>query len=728
MRLAALALLVSTVFMTGCNSNLPRVLNPGAGSAQTIDLSPSPVELSNDTTASTFTVQNDIPGVAYTPTADPTCQSAGGGIFVAGDGQAQVDLAGTPVMFVVYAVGTPPASCSVSVRSSDGQTASVDVTYQVFVVQSVMRNQAITTAVSPGVTPSATTITKLGQVVSLVASGFSGTITAAVSGTGCTGSSGLEVNPKQLSGGAGTFTALAFGQGAISASCTVTVTDASSNRVAVPITLAIGALNKFTVTPSTKVQFGCAGTSTPKHCQTIQTLTLQETGATSFAIADRPALVKTCANSFQGPLKFVSNGGPPVSTVSGPAASVAFDGLLPTATLSCSRIVVTDGRSPEQTVNVPVESALATAPPPSISGPTAPSCKGNDPLVAAPSAPHGMFVWNPNGFPKYLTPLANDVIGIDPALCGASLVIPWIDVEPSNGNFQWQTVFDEAKPYTDKGLTVNLLFSDSTEGSTNNVTPAWVLAPVSQGGAPSITCTGDPQMPVYFSQQFEAYWEAFIAAAVKEFSFSNSSISANVGYMRFATAGGAEALMPPDYTDNGACQKLWTDAGLTYDVWKQHEINIVNAMAAQSTDKQLIVSLPDMAGAPTVYDMSNAVAAVAASKHVGFSFESLGIKPVSPPAPCNPSAKIIDLHWCQAYHNYAGVVPLNMQPITATSNGTWKIQDLLQYALDNNIQVFELYPDDWIQADSPEFPGFLNQAAQYKSALNAASLVLGVSH
>src|SRR5581483_1715693 len=91
MRFAALGLLLSTVLLTGCSSNLPRVLNPGSGTQQALELSPSPVELTNDTPVSSFTAQNDTPGLSYTATADPSCQTSAGGIYVAGDGQAQLD-------------------------------------------------------------------------------------------------------------------------------------------------------------------------------------------------------------------------------------------------------------------------------------------------------------------------------------------------------------------------------------------------------------------------------------------------------------------------------------------------------------------------------------------------------------------------------------------------------------------------------------------------------------
>jgi hypothetical protein len=54
---------------------------------------------------------------------------------------------------------------------------------------------------------------------------------------------------------------------------------------------------------------------------------------------------------------------------------------------------------------------------------------------------------------------------------------------------------------------------------------------------------------------------------------------------------------------------------------------------------------------------------------------------------------------------------------TNTRVATTDIGNLLQYALDNKIQIFkiqifELYPAEWLQADSPTSPGFMaaNQA------------------
>ncbi len=392
---------------------------------------------------------------------------------------------------------------------------------------------------------------------------------------------------------------------------------------------------------------------------------------------------------------------------------------------------VAEGYGPNQVIM-----CAPPVPPPAA---VPPPCKGNNPHVAVPGAPHGMYVWNPNHrSAAYQAALANDVIGKDPTLCGASLVIDWSDVETAKGVFDWSAVTAAALPYTSAGLTVNLLFADATEGPVNSVTPAWVTTAINLGGmgVPTVSCTGQPTMPVYFHPNYEAAWEQFIAAAIHQFSYANSPLAASVGYMRFGTAGGAEALPPPGYNDGGPCQALWAAAGFSTNAWNLHEANIINAMGREPTDKQIMVSLPYISGGPDVYAVSNLGAQVAAARNVGFSFENLGVSnvalPTSTPAACNPQAQIINLHWCQAYAAYVGKVPLAQQPITATTNTTVATMDigkLLQYARANRIQIFELYPEEWLQASSPTSPGFdpAKQAA-YQAALQAAALVLGATN
>ena len=157
---------------------------------------------------------------------------------------------------------------------------------------------------------------------------------------------------------------------------------------------------------------------------------------------------------------------------------------------------------------------------------------------------------------------------------------------------------------------------------------------------------------------------------------------------------------------------------------------MLNAMTSVQTPHQIIAALPRAPGGPTPFDLPNAFAAAAAAKHVGLSFESLGADGVAAPGTKPGRCQPAKLHWCAAYIKYAGVVPLAMQPITATqttTHGRLDISNVLQYALDNKIQIFELYAGEWLQANGatawqPYQPA---QQARYKAALQAASRTLG---
>jgi hypothetical protein len=245
---------------------------------------------------------------------------------------------------------------------------------------------------------------------------------------------------------------------------------------------------------------------------------------------------------------------------------------------------------------------------------------------------------------------------------------------------------------------------------------------------PTTSC-GGAKLPVYWNPKFEAAWTAFIKHAIDYFS-NKSPIKNQVGYLRFATGGGAEALAPPGAYGNGPCSKPLKALGYSYEVWKEHELKILDVMASTPSTHQIVAALPSVPGGKSDFELTNTFANAAAARRVGLSFESLGVDnvaaPGTKPARCDPSK----LHWCSAYIKHAGAVPLAMQPITSslkTNHAKIDISNLLQYALDNKIQIFELYPDEWLEANGvKEWQQFEpGKQAKYKAALEAASLVLG---
>jgi hypothetical protein len=764
-RLRVAVLLLTSSLLVACAQRYGTVPIPGAvtASAGTLVLSPEPLELSSDTPADDFTVQNDTPGSNYTPSADPSCQTASGGIAVAGDGQAQTDVASAPLMFLVYAFGTPPATCAITLTGPSGQFGAIDVTDEVAAVSSVHR---ATRSVSPGVLPGTLSFTASNQVMSLTATGFTGTATATA--TCPAGQGGISVNPKTIAG-TGTIVVAPYGQGSVQKTCTVTIADTTGSHVAIPVSLAIGALARFSVAPSV-AQFGCVGFTLPKHCQTNQPVVLSEAGTPSFTIADGPKVKQSCAIVFDGAMRMLTGDGTVAAREAGPTASVTFDGLLPTQGLDCNKIVLTDGGTPSQRVTIAISSVLG-APPPTLTAATAPSCSHTDSRVAVPTAPHGMFVWNPYIVSNtasvkgaYEAAMESTVIGNDKTLCGVSLVIPWADIEPqkvtaaNGGTYNWGFIVQEARPYTAHGLTVNLLFEDGPErGANNPITPSWVTA-ANGDNVPIVQCTNtnsappvEPPAPDYLSPVFEADWEAFMAAAVYEFSgagqadapassppFAQSTIAPHIGYMRFAIGFGVEA--EAGHLDEGDCMTQWkTLAGYSYAKWVQHERNIVNAMGSLRTDKQLMIALNSILPAPaSIYQPSDEISFLAASYHIGFGTENLGIAgvatPKSVPAACDPTSEAKpDLYWCQAFTRHLGEVPFEFQPInpstSLTSDGSvLDITNLLLYALDNNTQILEMYPQEWMAADVPSSDVFVkSKQAKYQAALSATSLVLGAA-
>ena len=158
-------------------------------------------------------------------------------------------------------------------------------------------------------------------------------------------------------------------------------------------------------------------------------------------------------------------------------------------------------------------------------------------------------------------------------------------------------------------------------------------------------------------------------------------------------------------------------------------------MGSQPTDKQIMASLPYVSGGPTVYTVRTWRRGGRGAWR-GLLVREPGVeqcrqRPTSTPAPCDTSATIINLHWCQAYTKYVGQVPFarSRSPRRPTRHGTIDIGNLLQYALDNHIQIFELYPEEWLSANSPTWPSFVHaNQAKYQAALQAAAQTLGATN
>ena len=714
----------------------------------TIELNPSPVDLTSDAPAAVITAQGDVAGVQYTAHADPSCATTSGSIAVAGDGVAQLDVAGSPLLFIAVATGTPPSSCTMTVTGSDGSLAPVEIDYSVVTLQTDMMNAATLRPLALSrntFAPSSVTIDSPTDVVTVNVSGFNGLTKSKVS---CSTPSGVGVSviPSSFNG-SGSVAIAPYGQGALSGTCAVAFTDSSSVTTKLTVTLDAAALHKLTVTPAS-VQFTCAGSS-PQTC-TTPNVTIAESGATQFKINNHPTLVNSCANLFNGPLKMATGGGTYATYVAGPQATVSFYGLLLTPTLSCKKIVIGDGGA--QTVAVHVAQRLASG----GTAATAPSCTGSDPLAPVANAPHGIYVWNPYREGGVEKQLEQYVLGpgsgppLDPDFCGASIVVVWSDVEASKGDYDWAAIDTLIKPYARPGVRVNLLLSDASEECcTNTETPAWIFT---QEGVGQVRCPNQPPYPNWLDPTFEKYYKAFIDAMIAHYSSGGGDpYASSIGYMRFGIGAGVEAY-PGHLEGMGTtphpCLNAWASATppFSYDAWLQYTLGIVHNLAQQTTDKQLMISLNyvsmyDSSNPNDAYSYADAVAAVAAPLGIAMGVQNLGISfdgtPVAgakvAPQACNPSAQSEDIYWCQVYMRHNGVVPFEFQPIVSPIDpGGYDltIAHLFQYGMDNNAQIFEIYPQDWVFKDDPaEYPSFTAATqAEYDAAFSATSLILGRNH
>lgn len=741
--------LLACLVVSGCagSGGTTPVITPFP--ASTLQLNPSPLELTSDHPAAVVTAQGDVAGVQYTPHAAGTCIGTSGSVAVAGDGIAQLDVADSPLMFIVVATGTPPASCEMTVAGSDGSFATVPISYSTITITQDLMNRAnvVQQVVANDATfsPSSVTISAPTDVVEVSASGFNGTTKSSVSCSGTSAGIGISVIPSSFNG-SGTIVIAPYGQGALSGSCIVTFTDATSARTALTVTLAAAALPKLTVSPA-NVQFSCAGSS-PQTC-TTSSVTIAESGATQFKINNHPTLVNSCANVFNGPLMMASGNGTYAPYVAGPQAKVSFYGLLPSSSLNCKKIYIGDGGS--QTVVVSVNQQIASG----GTAVTAASCTGPDPLAAVPNAPHGIYVWNPYREGNVEPQIEQYVLGpgttpLDPDICGASIVIPWADVETSKGTYDYSQINTWVRPYVKVGLRVNLLFEDTSEECcTDTGTPSWVFT---QDNVPQVNCPGQPPYPNWLNATYEADWEQFADAMIAHFSTGGgAAYAANVGYMRFAIGAGVESY--PGHIESAGttphpCLDAWAQASPAFSesAWLLHSLNIVRNLKNQTTDKQLMVSLNyvstyDASNPNDTYTYTNAVAAVAAPNGIAMGVQNLGISangtPVAganvAPRPCDPTKQYVDIYWCQAYMRHNGVVPLEFQPIVSpVAPGSYDITiaHIFQYGLDNNAQIFEIYPQDWVFKDDPaQYPSFTAATqAEYTAAFDTTSLILGRNH
>jgi hypothetical protein len=86
-------------------------------------------------------------------------------------------------------------------------------------------------------------------------------------------------------------------------------------------------------------------------------------------------------------------------------------------------------------------------------------------------------------------------------------------------------------------------------------------------------------------------------------------------------------------------------------------------------------------------------------------------------------------NWCNIFRKNAGKVPLILQTGHPTepdrSGEIGSMVDMLPFAVAQKVQIFELYPQDWLVAYDPYTPGYPKYHQEYQRVLEDTAKVLG---
>jgi len=337
---------------------------------------------------------------------------------------------------------------------------------------------------------------------------------------------------------------------------------------------------------------------------------------------------------------------------------------------------------------------------------TIPKC--SDPLssVAVPSAPHGLFVIL---FPGARINAQTDILLKNPAVCGANFYVVWKEVDrgpDKNPRYDWSSIDRQIAPWIAARKKVNFIIWATTYQKGDSATPEYVFAKV-----PSVTCPAFGHVPVFWNPGFMHAYQSFMSATIDKFGKNPS-----VGYIRFGLGAGGEVFP--------ACMHFMRDQGFSDSTWQKYIFDMLDYQKSLNSPKQLAVGL-NAYGEPPHLDFAAAVAERAVQNGI-----AIGNQGLTAQDPRNDSAgKPCMADWCRVFRQARGKVPLILQtghPTEPDGSGEiGSLVDMLPFAVEQKVQIFELYPQDWLVAYDPYTPGYPRYHQEYQRVLEDAAKVLG---
>jgi len=361
---------------------------------------------------------------------------------------------------------------------------------------------------------------------------------------------------------------------------------------------------------------------------------------------------------------------------------------------------------------------------PAVAAPI-PYCTDSLPGIAAPFAPHGIFVLQPPGANP--VPITN-YIQKQPTVCGGDLYIVWSTVDQGNGNYNWTPVDNAMNQWVQAGKTVNFIVWAVSDSRPNNGTPAYVL---DDPNYQSVTCQENGQTlqyPVYYAGSYPGYLQTFIQAVMNRYGANN-----NVGYIRFGLARGGE-VFPTCLNEMMTFSGLSTIAQFN-TVWENYITQMTQyqqSLQAQIVNGggravQLMAAL-DQYGTPVQYSATDFEAANAKSLGFGFGSQGLSAADITAYKAGRPCAA----DWCNSFQNDYGLSPLELQTIAASdptnaAGGTGTLVNMLPFALGLHTQIFEVYIQDLQVAYDPTSADYAQYGQAYQAVFQQTASVLGMA-
>ncbi|HTS35852.1 MAG TPA: hypothetical protein VMH04_09285 [Candidatus Solibacter sp.] len=351
-------------------------------------------------------------------------------------------------------------------------------------------------------------------------------------------------------------------------------------------------------------------------------------------------------------------------------------------------------------------SAQAGALPTKKSTDALPKCTDPLPTVAVPNAPHGLFVIL---FPGARVNAQANILLHNPAVCGANFYLVWkeIDRGPSaNPRYDWSSVDRQIAPWVAAKKRVNFIIWATTYQKGDSATPEYVFAKV-----PSVTCPSFGHVPVFWNPGFMQSYQAFMRAVVDHFANNPS-----VGYIRFGLGAGGEVFP--------ACMHFMRDQGFSDSTWQKYIFDMLDFQKGLNSPKQLAVGI-NAYGEPPHLDFAAAVAARAAQDGIAIGNQGLTASDPRNDADGKPCMA----NWCKIFREHRTKVPLVLQTGHPTepdrSGEIGSLVDMLPFAVEQKVQIFELYPQDWLVAYDQYNPAYPRHHEEYQKVIEDAAKILG---